>query len=157
MDHSVFNALKYCNLKQETASLCKASLIHSPLLPACVCKICVVKVELVHTKLCVFACAPLLVAVYVSALIWQALLGCRQLDNGPCSACWKNPFKGAAGRECHITYFCIYLPLVLSLVLSVSLWWEVATAQIGNSCGRFGKWPFPPTYSLCLSPHLVLL
>lgn len=49
-------------------------------------------------------------------------------------------------NECHIIFFCPSPPLLLylSFVLSVSLGWVMATAQIGKSCGRFGKCLFPP-------------
>lgn len=78
------------------------------------------------TASCVFACAPFLAAIYVSALIWQALPGCRQagrqLDNGPCSACWKNTFKAAAGRECLFFFFLLSLSSAVSRFVPDGIW-----------------------------------
>lgn len=63
----------------------------------------------------------------------------KQLDNGPCSACWKNAFKAAAGRECHFSFFSLS-PLLFLFCPG----WDMAMVQIGKSCGRFGKCLFPP-------------
>lgn len=104
------------------------------------------------SKLCVFACAPFLAAVYVSALIWQALLGCRQAGSwimAPALLAVETHFQRAAGRECHVIFFQSFsstVALSLSLGLSVSLELEMAAAQVGKSCGRFGKWLFSPTH-----------
>ena len=119
-------------------------------------------------RLCLCALDPSCVHLHVQPLGWRLckwtnLAGFawvqtgRQLDNGPCSACWKNPFKGAASRECHIIFsLSLFLSstvaLSLPLVLSVSLGWEMAMARIGKGCGRFGKRLFPSlTFSLPLT------
>lgn len=71
----------------------------------------------------------------------------RQLDNGPCGACRRSPFKGAAGREGHIIFSLFLLLSALSLTLPLGR--DMAADQFGKSCGRFGKGFFPPaTFSL---------
>lgn len=101
---------------------------------------------------CVFVCAPFLAGVYVSALIWQALLGCRQAGSwimAPALLAGRTHLKEQQVENGILFFFCLSAPLLLYLRLSfcpssLSLGWEMATAQIGRSCGRFGKRLFPP-------------
>lgn len=74
----------------------------------------------------------------------------RQLDNGPCSACWKNPFKGAAGRECHIIFF---FSVFLLHCCSISASRSVRLSRMGDGNGPDwqGLWkiwqvPLSPTH-----------
>lgn len=67
-------------MKSQTARLCNASVFNSPTLPVCVCLECVAQFvsTCTWTMLFVVSCGVVLVGIYVSALINQALLGCRQ-------------------------------------------------------------------------------
>lgn len=114
----VFTAHKDGYLKQGTANLCKASLLKPAALPACVCKMCGKGCLCAHQAVCVFACAPFLAGVYVSALIWQALLGCRQAGS------WIMAPALLAGRahlkqqQVENAFFFFFFSPLLSLVLS---------------------------------------
>lgn len=137
----VFTAHKDGYLKQGTANLCKASLLKPAALPACVCKMCGKGCLCAHQAVCVFACAPFLAGVYVSALIWQALLGCRQAGSwimAPALLAGRTHLKQQQVENAFFFFF------FLLCCLSFCPGWDMAVVQIGKSCGRFGKCLFSP-------------
>lgn len=102
---------------------------------------------------CVVACAVVLVeglrkCTNLPGFAWA------QLDNDSCTVCRRNPFKGAAGRDCRIIFSVV---LLCRCFVSHLRLWEMAQAQIGKSCGRFGKCLSSPSHFFSLPSLCVVM
>lgn len=160
------------NLSAQFDCLCASKVWVAKVMTACVCacvRLCV--------RVCVpaFACVPVLASVYISALICQALLGCRQAGSwimAPALCAGRTHLKEQQVENDMLFFLFLFfssLSSVFFLLFRLSSVAPVSLPPSLRSASRFGRWQRPrlagavedlaeslsPTHSL--SPHSVLL